>query len=184
MAVNGLEDPNRLDVGQVLFVPGAPHALDIEPYPAPPPEPGDFASTDPSAGYGDTGFVWPLPGASILSHFGAPRRTHRHQGIDLKGVAGQEIRAARSGKVIYSGSTMRGYGKTVILDHGKGLRTLYAHNSRLLVGVGQRVERGDPIARVGRSGNATTDHCHFEVRKNRVPVDPLLYLPGVAEDRP
>ena len=84
--------------------------------------------------------------------------------------------AAKSGRVVYSGAGMRGYGKTIILDHGQGYRSLYAHNSALLVRVGQRVDTGQSIARLGRTGNATTDHCHFEIRRNDVPVDPLLYV--------
>ena len=71
---------------------------------------------------------------------------------------------------------MRGYGNTVILDHGEGFQSLYAHNSRLLVRAGDEVSRGEPIAVVGKSGNATGEHCHFEIRKDRVPVDPLPYL--------
>ena len=83
--------------------------------------------------------------------------------------------AVRSGRVLYS-SSMRDYGRTVILDHGDGLRSLYAHNSKLLVQKGQQVYRGQAIARVGRTGNATTEHCHFEIRRDEVPVDPLPYL--------
>ena len=68
---------------------------------------------------------------------------------------------------------MRGYGKTVVLEHGDGLRTLYAHNSALLVKVGQQVEQGSAIARVGQTGNATTPHCHFEMQRHLKPFDPL-----------
>jgi murein DD-endopeptidase MepM/ murein hydrolase activator NlpD len=71
---------------------------------------------------------------------------------------------------------MRGYGKTVILDHGDGLRSLYAHNAKLLVRVGQSVERGQPVALLGRTGNATADHCHFEIRRGDRRLDPLLFL--------
>ncbi len=122
-------------------------------------------------------FVWPLQG-EILSRFGAPRSHGHHQGIDIRGSRGEDVIAARSGRVVYSGGGLRGYGKTIILDHGKGLRTLYAHNSELLVRKGQKVRQGDVIARVGRSGRATTDHCHFEIRANRKTVDPLAYLPA------
>jgi murein DD-endopeptidase MepM/ murein hydrolase activator NlpD len=83
--------------------------------------------------------------------------------------------ASAAGRVTYSG-TMRGYGKVVILDHGNGLETLYAHNKKLLVNVGKRVSRGQKIATVGRTGNASTEHVHFEVRRNKGAVDPLKYL--------
>ncbi len=79
----------------------------------------------------------------------------------------------------YAGAGLRGYGKTVILDHRDGMQSLYAHNSVLLVRVGERVEQGQSIARVGRTGNATTDHCHFEIRLNDRRVDPMRWLtPG------
>jgi murein DD-endopeptidase MepM/ murein hydrolase activator NlpD len=86
--------------------------------------------------------------------------------------------ATASGRVIYSDDRMRGYGNTVILDHGGGVQSLYAHNSKLLVRVGDQVASGEPIAVMGRSGNATGEHCHFEIRRNRVPVDPMAYLSG------
>ena len=119
--------------------------------------------------------AWPVRGKEILSPFGVPRSDHRHAGLDIRGKAGDPVTAAAAGKVTYSG-TMRGYGKTVILDHGGGLETLYAHNKKLLVSVGERVSRGQKIATVGRTGNATTEHVHFEVRRNQVAVDPLRYL--------
>lgn len=118
---------------------------------------------------------WPVPGREILSPFGAPRRGHRHTGLDIRGRQGEPVTAAAAGKVVYSGK-MQGYGKTVILDHGGGIETLYAHNDRLLVTVGDVVSPRQRIATVGRTGNATTEHCHFEVRRNGVPSDPLSYL--------
>lgn len=158
---NGIADPSRIVTGQRLFVPGASELLEIEPY-----VPVAAAS----------GWIWPVGAGRILSPFGAPRKTHRHRGLDIGGRSGQAVVAARAGRVVYSGAGMRGYGKTVILDHGGGLRSLYAHNSALLVRVGQKVATGQSIARLGRTGNATTDHCHFEIRRNDVPVDPLLYV--------
>ena len=112
----------------------------------------------------------------MVSRFGEPRRTHRHAGLDISGRHGQKIVAAAPGRVIYSDDRMRGYGNTVILDHGKGYQSLYAHNSRLLVRAGEKVAQGQPIAVMGKSGNATGEHCHFEIRKDRVPVDPMPYL--------
>ena len=119
----------------------------------------------------------------ILSYFGAARKSHVHQGVDIAGQSGQRVVATAKGRVVYSGQ-QRGYGRTVVIDHGGGFRTLYAHNSALLVRDGEKVRRGQAIARVGRSGNASTTHCHFEVRQDNVPVDPLLYVePGVGETR-
>ena len=86
------------------------------------------------------------------------------------------MRAARAGRVSYSGSGYRGYGKLVILDHDDGYQTLYAHNRRLLVRTGQKVRPGEVIARVGGTGNATAPHLHFEIRKDGRPLDPAGFL--------
>jgi murein DD-endopeptidase MepM/ murein hydrolase activator NlpD len=173
---NGISDTSSLDTGQVLFVPGAAEVLEVPAYPAPL---GSASAVAPESGK----WLWPVKHGEVLSYFGAPRRTHQHQGIDIRGRAGQPVRATRPGRVTYSGSGMRGYGKTVIVDHGHGLSSLYAHNSSLLVHKGQRVERGDVIAKVGRSGNASTEHCHFEIRRRDKPVDPLGYLRPTREAR-
>jgi murein DD-endopeptidase MepM/ murein hydrolase activator NlpD len=132
----------------------------------------------------DDGFGWPVSGGAILSHFDDPRRHHRHRGLDIRGVSGQEIVASRAGRVVYSGNTLKGYGNMIILDHGDGIQTLYAHGEALLVEVGEQVEKGQPIARIGRTGNATTEHCHFEIRKDKLPVDPLPFLTTVAQALP
>jgi len=146
-AANDLADVDRIRVGQELRIPG---------------------------GMPGSALAWPIRG-EILSGYGTPRGGHRHAGVDIRGKPGDLVTAAAAGKVVYA-STMRGYGRTVILDHGDGLETLYAHARDLLVHVGDRVSSGDAIARVGRTGNATTEHCHFEVRRDDVPVDPLRYL--------
>ena len=87
-----------------------------------------------------------------------------------------DIVAAASGTVIYAGAR-GGYGNTVIIDHGDGTSTLYAHNSSLTVNVGDEVSKGQVIAKAGTSGYSTGVHCHFEVRVNGTAVDPTPYLP-------
>lgn len=84
--------------------------------------------------------------------------------------------AARDGIVVLSGTSGNGYGTVVVIDHEDGFQTVYAHNDRELVEAGRRVRAGEPIALVGRTGNATTDHVHFEIRRGGAPVDPLPYL--------
>ncbi len=160
--VNGLDDPAALDVGQSVFIPGATELLAL-----------------PSSS--SARFDWPVANSRILSGFGEQRGGHRHRGIDLRGNHGQAVRAARDGRVVYSGAGLRGYGKTIIIDHGNDLQSLYAHNSSLVVREGDHVERGQVIARVGRTGNASTEHCHFEIRRHDVAVDPLHHLQGGME---
>jgi len=98
-----------------------------------------------------------------------------HSGIDLRAPRNTPIRAAGGGTVTSVG-WQGGYGLTVVINHGGGLSTLYAHNSVNLVSVGQRVERGDIIARVGTTGRTTGPHVHFEVHENGVAVDPRPFM--------
>jgi len=182
--VNDIDDPTEIRVGQALFIPGATAVMEVPPYPSPLPLVPVPAPRYLSRSARDSVFDWPVAGGRVISYFGARRRTHRHNGVDIGGDRGQEIHASRAGVVTFSAKTRSGYGKLVILDHGNGLESVYAHNQDILVRVGDKVEKGQVIARVGRTGNATTLHCHFEIRKDRVAVDPLLYLSRVAEARP
>ncbi|MDX9917851.1 MAG: peptidoglycan DD-metalloendopeptidase family protein, partial [Gudongella sp.] len=126
---------------------------------------------------------WPVPGHSrISSPFGY--RIHPifkvkklHTGIDIPAPTGTSVTAAAAGTVIYS-DWLGGYGKAVMLDHGGGIVTLYAHNSAIVVSDGQVIKRGDTIAKIGSTGNSTGPHCHFEVRKDGAYVDPIPWLNG------
>lgn len=119
-------------------------------------------------------FAWPLHGR-LSSRFGW-RRGRPHEGIDIAARRGTPIHAAEAGRVIKSG-WLGGYGRVVIIKHTGNYSTVYAHNSRNEVRKGQFVEKGDEVAKVGATGNATGPHVHFEIRRNRHPQDPLGYLP-------
>jgi murein DD-endopeptidase MepM/ murein hydrolase activator NlpD len=129
--------------------------------------------------------VWPLERAHLTSKFG--RRLLRfHEGIDLSAPEGTPIRAALSGVVVYSGKGIRGYGNTIVVRSGDIL-TVYAHNKKNLVEVGDEVSQGEEIGTVGRTGRASGPHCHFEVRvkneKDRfVAVDPLPFFKRDGDD--
>lgn len=133
------------------------------------------------AGQGGTGqFMWPCNGP-ITSYYGW--RTHPifgttkyHSGMDIAVDSGTPIHAADSGTIVYSG-WLGGYGNCVMIDHGGGLVTLYAHNSALNVGEGQYVSKGTVVAYVGSTGYSTGPHCHFEVRLHGELTEPLNYLP-------
>jgi murein DD-endopeptidase MepM/ murein hydrolase activator NlpD len=118
----------------------------------------------------------------LTSFFGS-RWGRPHEGIDLTAPIGTPVLAAGAGEVVYAGSALRGYGNMVVLKHDGDLMTVYAHNSVLLVKVGDHVRVGQPIARSGQSGHATGPHVHFEVRKGQVPRDPLPYLPRLRVPR-
>lgn len=116
----------------------------------------------------------------ISSKFGNRRHPRsqdykHHAGIDIVARLGSPVVATADGRVVFSG-VREGYGKVVVVDHGFGYQTVYAHNSRLSVPVGVRVVRGQQIAHVGATGHTTGAHLHYEVRKNGVPVDPQPYL--------
>jgi murein DD-endopeptidase MepM/ murein hydrolase activator NlpD len=132
--------------------------------------------------------VWPLAadGTELLSSSYGDRVHPRggdqrfHTGLDLRASGGTPVYAAAAGTVSLSGAS-GAYGNVVLLDHGGGLQTLYAHHERNLVGVGDQVRRGQPIALVGHTGNATGDHLHFEVRWNGGTVDPRTVLPHLSQ---
>lgn len=127
-------------------------------------------------------FIWPVPSHQyVTSHYGY--RTHPvtgkrgsfHGGVDLRAPMGVDIVAASKGIVSFVGPKGT-YGNLVILNHGGGITTYYAHNSRLLVSPGQSVEQGEVIALAGSTGRSKGSHLHFEVRKNNKSVDPLAWL--------
>jgi murein DD-endopeptidase MepM/ murein hydrolase activator NlpD len=130
---------------------------------------GSTGSGTPSA----AGFIWPVNGP-VVSGFGM-RWGRMHEGIDIAAALGTPIHAAASGAVIHAG-WLGGYGNLVVVDHGDGLATAYAHASAILVAVGQQVSQGDTLSLVGSTGNSSGPHLHFEVRVNGNAVDPLLYL--------
>ncbi len=122
---------------------------------------------------------WPVRGW-ITSNFGMRRSPFTgqrvmHEGIDIAASTGTPIHASADGIVIRA-ETAPGYGKLVVIDHGYGYKTYYAHASRIFVKVGQRVRRGERIAAVGSTGISTGPHLHYEVRLNGVPVNPRKYF--------
>ena len=121
-----------------------------------------------------SGMAWPTRG-STTSDFGE-RWGRIHAGLDIANDVGTPIRAAREGTVILAGWN-GGYGNSVVIDHGGGLSTLYAHASRVRASEGQAVSQGDLIADMGSTGNSTGSHLHFETRVNGSPRNPTEYLP-------
>ncbi|MFQ5399665.1 MAG: LysM peptidoglycan-binding domain-containing protein [Anaerolineae bacterium] len=153
-AANHLANPNFLRVGQVLVIP-------------------ETAVILPPSSSGKGMFIWPEDGRQIVKYFHTG-----HGAIDIVVSTGTPIVAAAAGTVEFAGWNAYGYGNLVVLDHGNGVRTLYAHNSSLKVRTGQRVAQGELISLSGNTGRSTMPHLHFEITLNLQTVNPCLYLPG------
>jgi len=174
--INKISNPNLLIVGQTLRLSDSKSAA-----PMARPSTSTSAKTSGNANPSessssrapDAGLInwgWPAKG-KIIQGF-----TPATKGIDIAGSTGDPIEAAANGKVIFAGDGPRGLGNLVIVEHGDGFITAYAHNKTLLVKEGQVVKRGTKIAEMGQS-DTTSVRLHFEVRRRGTPVDPLQYLP-------
>jgi murein DD-endopeptidase MepM/ murein hydrolase activator NlpD len=157
-AANTDVDPDCLQPEYQLLVPGAKFKSD----------------EDVSRGNFNPDFYWPARGV-ISSPYGF-RWGRLHAGIDIAADSGDQIYAARDGRVSLAG-WKEGYGLTVIIEHGRGWETLYGHASALYVADGDMVKSGQHIAAVGNTGNSTGPHLHFEVRQKGIPRNPLQFLP-------
>lgn len=165
-AWNQLRDPSQLEVGQILRVRpqsrGGTTAV----------RSGNVSISRPAGRTAaPSRLQWPVRG-DILSRFNGTS----NKGIDIGGQAGTPVQAAAAGRVSYAGEGLRGYGKLILINHGGGMLTAYAHNQSLQVREGEQVAAGQTIARMGDTG---TDRVklHFEVRLNNRAVNPLDYLP-------
>lgn len=139
---------------------------------APPLASADKTTQQTASGENPLSWAWPAEG-KVVTEFDDAKGA---KGIDIAGKVGQPVFAAGPGKVVYSGSGLRGYGKLIIIKHDKTYLSAYAHNSRLLVKEGQQVAKGQKIAEMGNT-DASRVELHFEIRRLGKPVDPLKYLP-------
>jgi lipoprotein NlpD len=137
-------------------------------------KPDTRAAVDERDEADESGLKWTIPAQGKL--VGEFSETANRKGIDIAGTLGQPVYASEAGKVVYSGSGLRGYGKLIIIKHNKTYLSAYAHNDKILVKEGESVTRGQKIAAMGKTD---TDQIklHFEVRRFGKPVDPAKYLP-------
>jgi len=192
---NGIENPNLIEVGQVLrVIPPqadaaalasqgvAPPKVESKPLDAPPPvspSPVPAASAPaavvapaaPTQADDEPAWAWPSAG-TVLAGF----EEGKQKGLAIAGKAGDPVLAAADGRVVYAGSGLRGYGNLVIVKHNNTYLTAYAHNQTLLVKEDQAVRRGQKIAEMG-SSDAERVQLHFEIRRQGKPVDPARLLP-------
>ena len=168
---NGLKDVNDpLPVDKVLIVPGGEK-------PWVPPRVSIYSGPIPEASRKGTGrFVWPVSG-HITALFGQLVQNKPHRGLDIGSWTGAPVVASDSGYVAFAGWDRTGYGNLVIINHGNGFLTYYAHMSRIFVQRGQSVAQGQRVGAVGCTGNCTGPHLHFEIRYNNVYRNPLGFLP-------
>ena len=122
-------------------------------------------------------FRWPVRG-KVITSYGAKTNGKANDGINLAVPEGTPVKAAEDGVVAYSGNELKGYGNLVLIRHGNGYVTAYAHASELLVKRGDTIKRGQVIAKSGQSGEVGSPQLHFEIRKGSTPVDPLQFLNG------
>ena len=188
---NALTSPDSLIDGTVLVIPGgvppptaAPVPVeDTAPVPGPVPASDDYDPPAPvpapaPAPVASVGFIWPYYGP-VTTYFGESTGYSYHKGIDLDGFGnwGAPIAAAASGTVVLAAWDSWGLGYHVIVDHGGGFRTTYAHLSDIWVAQGQWVNQGETVGALGSTGYSTGAHLHFELWAGGVPVNPLGYLP-------
>lgn len=177
--INRIRDVTQIRVGQRIWIPRRPSQRSARS--AGPRSTAKAASEvrktarREAQSEGRLAFIWPISGAKLTSRFG-PRRGRPHEGVDLAAKRGTRIRAAESGKVIHSGR-LGDYGNVVIVKHAGHYRSVYAHARKLFVRKGQFVDKGQKIAEVGKTGNASGPHLHFEIRQRETARDPMLYLP-------
>lgn len=158
---NSIGDSRSIEIGKVLTIPGAPSGVVRR-------------KVNYTARRGAT-FIWPVKG-NVASSFGSRVDKYINKGIDIRASEGMNVAASRGGKVVYCDSHLKGFGRTVIIDHMDGFQTVYSYNALIAVRVGDMVEQRDVIAKVGSSGRAREPMLHFEIRKNGEPQNPEFYL--------
>ena len=171
-AFNRIDSPDDLYAGQKLRLPAADVARSEPPAAKPALGPISRGAPPPLSGQG---FLWPVNG-KVVGGFGPIGQGQRRDGIDIAARQGAPVLAAEDGIVAYAGGGIRGYGRLILLRHDEGYITTYSHNAALLVEAGELVQRGQVIARVGATGDATRSQLHFELRKGRTPIDPETVL--------
>ena len=174
VAANRITDFSAIEVGTRLLIPKASGNAAHE-TPLANLVPGHADLRERARREANLDFDWPIHGG-FSSGYGW-RGVGSHEGIDLTARPGTPVLAAEAGRVVESG--WRGdYGRVIVVKHARHYSTLYAHNRAVRVKKGAFVEKGDVIAEVGATGNASGPHLHFEIRRERQPDDPLRYLPA------
>jgi LysM repeat protein len=157
LRLNHIPENTTVEIGQVLLIPSRlrPQNIPIK--------------------SNDDDFIWPLRGR-VIAGFGSNYRNLINNGINIQAPAGSDILATRSGRVVFYATSFGNYGKTVIIDHGDGLRSVYSRISEIFIRPGENVQKGALVGRVGTSVRDKNSYLHFEIRKGAMPQNPLFYL--------
>ncbi len=164
---NRIRDVTAIRAGQRLVLPSGWRA----------PRTGSgnvWTATNPRGANGSNAFIWPVRG-TITSGYGVRNGAH-HDGIDISVHKRTPVRAAEAGRVVHSDDRLAGYGKMIVVKHRGAFSSVYAHNHKNLVRVGDFVEKGQVIAESGQTGRASAPHLHFEIRRDGRAINPLSYL--------
>lgn len=161
LRLNHISEDSTIEIGQILLIPVRSKSQNI--------------LMKSSLASGDD-FIWPLTGR-VITGFGLTYRNLINKGINIQGVAGSDVLATRTGRVVFYASSFGNYGKTIIIDHGDGLRSVYARISEIFVQPGESVQKGALVGRLGSSSRDKNSYLHFEIRKGTLPQNPLFYLP-------
>jgi murein DD-endopeptidase MepM/ murein hydrolase activator NlpD len=158
VSINHISDATNIEVGQLIFIPQRQK----------PQLPLIQSRLED--------FIWPIKGR-VITTFGQVFNDMINKGINIQTYADTDVVASRSGKVVFYSPNFKGFGKTIIVDHGDGFLTVYARNSEALVKIGDQVQKGTLIAKVGSRGRDKSTYLHFEIRKSYIPQNPYFYLP-------
>lgn len=158
LRTNHLPEDAAIAAGQILLIPNRNR-------------PQNFAVKS-----GADDFIWPLKGR-VITGFGSNYRNLINKGINIQPSMGEDILATRNGRVVFYADHFGNFGKTIIIDHGDGLRSIYSRVLQVLVRPGDNVQKGALIGRVGTSARDKNIYLHFEIRKGALAQNPLFYLP-------
>lgn len=156
--VNHISDTTNIEIGQMIFIPNRQKPI----------LPNTEAASED--------FIWPLRGR-VVTAFGQTFGNMINKGINIQPYGNLDVAASRSGKVIFCAEGFGAFGKTIIIDHGDGLSSVYARNSQVFIKAGESVQKGAIIAKAGSTARDKNAYLHFEIRKGHIPQNPNFYLP-------
>ena len=183
-AANAMKPGDEVKVGQKLAIPTVSAKTVVASAASPSPSPSASASPAAMIDTPAPKFAWPLTGKVRRPFLATGVKDGPHEGIDILSPEGSAVRSAAAGQVIFAGQGPEDYGLTVIVFHGGRWTTTYSFLSKVTVKEGDTVKAGERVGQVGETGMATEPQLHFEVRKNKVPLDPVKFLPKVKAPQP